>query len=54
MNIPEMLKIDMSKEIFDLLDYYKEFLYPDQDILNLICEDKIKIIPNSWMTILKI
>ena len=48
MNIPEMLKIDMSKEIFDLLDYYKEFLYPDQDILNLICEDKIKIIPNSW------
>lgn len=43
-----MLKIDMSKEIFDLLDYYKEFLYPDQDILNLICEDKIKIIPNSW------
>ena len=48
MNIQEMLKIDMTQKIFDLLDYYKEFLYPDQDILNLICEDKIKIIPNSW------
>ncbi len=47
-NIPEMLTINMTQKIFDLLDYYKEFLYPDQDILNIICEDRIKIIPNSW------
>ncbi|MBD5402685.1 glycosyltransferase family 8 protein [bacterium] len=48
MNLPILRNINLSKKAFELLDIHKELLYPDQDLLNIICEDNIKIIHNDW------
>ncbi len=48
MNLQPLREIDLVQKTFELLDKYKELLYPDQDLLNLICRDKIKIMHNGW------
>ena len=48
MNLPKLRTVDLPKRTFELLDVHKELLYPDQDLLNLICEGNIKSLHNSW------
>jgi lipopolysaccharide biosynthesis glycosyltransferase len=48
MNLPKLRDINLPEKTFELLEKHKELLYPDQDIINLICKDKIKIIHNGW------
>jgi lipopolysaccharide biosynthesis glycosyltransferase len=48
MNLVKLREISIVEKTYNLLDKYKEFLYPDQDILNLICEGHVKIISNKW------
>lgn len=48
MNLPILREVNLPQKTFELLDKYKELLYPDQDLINIICKDKIKIIHNGW------
>ena len=48
MNLPRLRNVNLPKKAFELLDRHKELLYPDQDLLNVICEGNIKIIHNDW------
>lgn len=48
MNLPELRRIDLIKQTLSLLDIHQELLYPDQDLLNIICLNKVKIISNGW------
>lgn len=48
MNLNELRSMNIVEECFKLLEIHKELLYPDQDLLNLICADKTKILTNSW------
>ncbi len=48
MNLSELRKENLPQKAGVLLDYYKEFLYPDQDLLNLICANKVLLLSNCW------
>lgn len=48
MNLPKLREIDLPKKTFELLDIHKELLYPDQDLINLICVDNIKFLHPGW------
>lgn len=48
MNLEKLREINVVEKTYELLDKYKELLYPDQDILNLICRDHTLIIDNNW------
>ena len=48
MNLQKLREISVIEKTYELLDKYKELLYPDQDILNLICEGNYLPISNCW------
>lgn len=48
MNLPVLREVKLVEKTLEILDKHKELLYPDQDVLNLICEGKTKLISNSW------
>ncbi len=48
MDLQKLREIKLPDKMFELLDFHKELLYPDQDLLNLICDGKVKIIDNNW------
>lgn len=48
MNLPILRNIDIPKKMCEILDFHKELLYPDQDLINLICADKIKYVHSGW------
>lgn len=48
MNLPVLREVNLPEKTFELLEKYKELLYPDQDLLNLICVGHTKIMQNSW------
>lgn len=48
MNLNKLREINLQEKTIELLEKHKEFLYPDQDILNLICAGNVKIIENGW------
>ena len=48
MNLNKLREINIVEKTYELLEKYKELLYPDQDILNLICEDHKLILDNCW------
>lgn len=48
MNLQKLREINVVQKTYDILEKFKELLYPDQDVLNLICEDHVKIIDNNW------
>lgn len=48
MNLTKLRPINLPQKTFELLDKYKELLYPDQDLLNLICVDHVKILDSKW------
>lgn len=41
MNIKELLKINLLEKLGEMLKEKKNYLFPDQDILNIICKDKV-------------
>ncbi len=48
MNLNELRKINLIEKTIELLNIHKELLYPDQDLLNIICADRVKIIDSGW------
>ena len=48
MNLSKLREINIVEKTQELLEKYKELLYPDQDILNLICEDNKLLLDNCW------
>ncbi len=48
MNFKKMREIDFSTKVLDLISTYEFRLAQDQDILNVICRDKVVYIDNSW------
>lgn len=48
MNLVKLREIDITQKAFKILQTYKELLYPDQDLLNLICIDNIKYLHPGW------
>lgn len=48
MNLNVLREIKLVEKTVELLKKHKELLYPDQDILNLICAGNVKIIHNGW------
>lgn len=48
MNLPKLREKNVPKKMFEILNFHKELLYPDQDLINIICEDHIKILHNGW------
>ncbi len=48
MDLQKLRNISILEKTYEILDQFKELLYPDQDILNLICEGHVKILDNNW------
>ena len=48
MNLKELRNVKFEDQFFNLSKKYKFKVAPDQDILNILCEDKTVIIPNEW------
>lgn len=47
MNLDQFRKHFTSKEIFDMAES-KEWLFPDQDVLNVLCENHVYYLDSSW------
>ncbi len=37
-----------TKKSFEMLEYRQEFRYPDQDLINVMCENRIKLLNPRW------
>ena len=48
MNIQELLKFDFCNICLNYIEKIKKPRYADQDILNIVCEDKVKYIDTRW------
>lgn len=48
MNLDKLREISIVDKTYELLDKFKELLYPDQDVLNLICKDHVLLLDNCW------
>ena len=48
MNFKKMREIEFSKQVVDLLSTYEFKVAQDQDILNVICANKTKLVDISW------
>ena len=48
MNFKKMREIGFSKQVIDLLNTYEFKVAQDQDILNILCAGKTKIISSNW------
>lgn len=48
MNLNEFRRINLIEKTLELLSIHKELLYPDQDLLNIICKNKVKILESGW------
>lgn len=47
MNLKEIKEQGLDNKMLDLLNN-KKFLFPDQDVINLVCKDKIKYVSNIY------
>ncbi len=48
MNLTELRNVNLIEKTLELLETHKELLYPDQDLLNIICKNNVKIIHSGW------
>ena len=48
MNLEELRKFDFERKFLNLFNQYKFIVAPDQDILNVICKDRVFYLPITW------
>lgn len=48
MNLKKLREVNFEDQFFNLSKQYSFKVAPDQDVLNILCEDKTTIIDNSW------
>ena len=39
---------DLENCLWDIINSYGQLLYPDQDLLNIVCKDKVLFLDNAW------
>ena len=47
-NIPELYKYSFTEQCIETLKELKTPRYPDQDVLNVVCEGRVKILADEW------
>lgn len=47
-NIKECIRFEFKTKALSLLDDYTNLACPDQDIINMVCKNKIKILDDTW------
>lgn len=48
MNLNKLREIKLSERAFEHLKIHQKLLYPDQDLLNIVCAGNVKILDNGW------
>lgn len=48
MNLKQMREANFVNHVLAILKEFPKLRYPDQDVLNIICENKIKFLDLSW------
>lgn len=48
MNLDEFRKFNFEQKFINLLKQFKFIVAPDQDILNVLCKDKVFYLPTTW------
>lgn len=48
MNLAWFRRNDGTSKCFKLLNQFTDIVYPDQDALNIVCDGRIKLLPDEW------